>query len=80
MRRYLRIMSAVVVLYPWSGMAKHNATPQIDDRVTAIWDACDRRFGPAPDPAADADRQRANDVVECFRQVQRKLRDMPITS
>jgi hypothetical protein len=56
-------MSAVVVLYPWSGMAKHNATPQIDDRVTAIWDACDRRFGPAPDPArvkswTDADRQR----------------------
>lgn len=83
MRRSIQILSAIVLLYPGSGMAKHDATPHIDDRLTAIWDACDRRFGPVPDPATakswtDGDKQRASDVVDCFRQIQRKLRDRPI--
>ena len=83
MRRSIQIICAIVLLYPSIGMAKHDTTPRIDDRLTAIWDACDLRFGPVPDPArakswTDADKQRATDVVDCFRQIQRKLRDRPI--
>jgi hypothetical protein len=83
MTRYMRILATFALLYPVAGMARPSTTAQPDERLTAIWDACDLRFGPAPDPAiakswTDADKQRANDVVECFTQVQRKLRDRPV--
>jgi hypothetical protein len=85
MRRSTQIivMSAIVLLYPGSGVAKHDTKPHIDDHLTAIWNACDLRFGPVPDPTrakswTDADQQRANDVIECFKQIERKLRDMPV--
>jgi hypothetical protein len=83
MRRYILILTAIAFSYPATVVARPNTTRDTDERLTAIWDACDLRFGPAPDPAmaknwTDADKQRANDVVECFRQVQRKLRETPV--
>jgi hypothetical protein len=84
MSRYLPIFAVItLLLYPASGMAKHETAPEIDNELAAIWDACDRLFGPAPDPGAaknwTADEQRrANNVVDCVTQVQRKLRELSI--
>ncbi|HEV2549608.1 MAG TPA: hypothetical protein VGU20_19990 [Stellaceae bacterium] len=82
MPRHMRILAAIALLYPAIAVARPNTMPDTDERLTAIWDACDLRFGPVPDPAiaknwTNADKQRATDVVECFRQIQRRLRDMP---
>ena len=79
----MQILASVALLYPVIALARPSTTPQPDERLTAIWDACDLRFGPAPDPAiaktwTDAEKQRANDVVDCFKRLQRQLRDMPI--
>ncbi len=83
MPRYVRILATIALLYPVGGIARPGTIPESDDRLRAIWDACDLRFGPAPDPTkakswTDADKQRASDVVECFSQIQRKLRNMPV--
>jgi hypothetical protein len=82
-------MAAIILLlYPGSGIANHDTdpridTPRINNDLAAIWNACDQLFGPAPDPRAAEnwtanEKRRANDVVDCFKQVQRKLRELSI--
>ena len=86
MPRQIPIVAAIILLlYPGSGIANydtHDTAPQINNGLAAIWDACDRLFGPAPDPRAKNwtadERRRATDVVDCFKQVQRKLREISI--
>ena len=87
MPRQIPIVAAIILLlYSGSGIANYDTrdtAPQINNGLVAIWDACDRLFGPAPDPhgakswTAD-EKQRANDVVDCFKRVQRKLRELSI--
>jgi hypothetical protein len=83
MSRYIAMMAAITMLYPASGMAKYHPTVEIDEHLTATWEACDQRFGPSPDPVAAKnwtadERQRAHDVVDCFRWLRRQLRDIPL--
>jgi hypothetical protein len=89
MPRQIPIVAVIILLlYPGSGIANHDTarridTPRINNDLAAIWNACDRLFGPAPDPHlaknwTTDERQRANDVVDCFKQVQRKLRELSI--
>ena len=93
MPRQIPIMAAIILLlYPGIGIANHATAPQIDNGLAApqinnglvaIWNACDRLFGPAPDPRAAEnwtanEKQRASDVVDCFKQVQRTLRELSI--
>jgi hypothetical protein len=84
MPRQIPIVAAIILLlYPGSGIANHATAPQIDNGLAAIWNACDRLFGPAPDPHAAKnwtadEKQLANDVVDCFKQVQRTLREISI--
>jgi hypothetical protein len=86
MPRQIPIATAVILLlYPGSGIANYDTrdtAPQINNGLAAIWDSCDRLYGPAPDPRAKNwtadEKQRANDVVDCFKQVQRKLRETSI--
>ena len=87
MPRQIPIVAAIILLlYSRSGIANYDTrdtAPQINNGLVAIWNACDRLFGPAPDPRAARnwtadEKQRANDVVDCFKQVQRKLRELSI--
>ena len=83
MPRYIQVIAAIILLYPASGMAGHDTETGLDKDVAAIWDACDRLFGPAPDPSAAKrwtadEKQRATEVVDCFTEVQRKLREISI--
>ena len=87
MPRQIPIVAAIILLlYSRSGIANYDTrdtAPQINNGLVAIWDACDRLFGPAPDPrgaknwTAD-EKQRASDVVDCFKRVQRKLLELSI--
>ena len=87
MPRQIPIVAAIILLlYSGSGIANYDTrdtAPQINNGLVAIWDACDRLFGPAPDPRAAGnwtadEKRRANDVVDCFKQVQRTLRELSI--
>ena len=86
MPRQIPIVAAIILLlYPESGIANYDTrdnAPQINNGLAAIWDACDRLFGPVPDPRAKNwtadERRRTTDVVDCFKQVQRKLRETSI--
>lgn len=58
---------------------------EIDDHLTAIWDACDQSYGPAPNPTTAKnwtpdERRRAADIVDCFRWFQRNFRNVPVES
>ena len=87
MHRQIPIMAAIILLlYLGSGIASYDTrdtAPQVNNGLVAIWNACDRLFGPAPDPRAAEnwtanEKQRASDVVDCFKQVQRTLRELSI--
>ena len=52
MPRQIPIVAAIILLlYSGSGIANYDTrdtAPQINNGLVAIWDACDRLFGPAP--------------------------------
>jgi len=70
-KRAMPIIAALVLLSPIGALAQsHDRGEETDKRITVIWNACDRRFGPIPDPKAlkswtTADKQRAMNVFHC---------------
>src|SRR5262249_9432040 len=86
MPRQIPIVAAIILLlYPGSGIATYDprdTAPQINNGLAAIWDSCDRLFGPAPDPRAKNwtadEKRRANDgSAQTTRDLDRRLTDGP---
>jgi hypothetical protein len=71
-KRAIPIIVALVLLSPLGALAQNQDRGEVTDkRITMIWNACDRRFGPVPDPKAlkswtVADKQRAMNVFHCI--------------
>ena len=70
-KRAVPMIAALVLLSPIAALAQsRDRGAETDKRVALIWNACDRRFGPVPDPKAlkswtVADKQRAMNVFHC---------------
>ena len=53
------------------GEETRDAAAEADKHIAVIWDACEARFGPAPEPYRGktwtaAEKQRAIDVIRCL--------------
>ena len=70
-KRPIPIIAALVLLSPLATLAQsHDRGEERDKHIMVIWNACDQRFGPIPDPKAlkswtVADKQRAMNVFHC---------------
>ncbi len=66
------LLAALVLLQPLRASAEtRDAAADADKHIAVIWDACDARFGPAPDPShgktwTAAEKQRAINVIHCL--------------
>jgi hypothetical protein len=66
------LLAAVILLQPVRALAEtRDSAAETDKHIAVIWDACEARFGPAPDPYRGktwtaAEKQRAINVIHCL--------------
>jgi hypothetical protein len=66
------LLTALVLLQPMRASAETRASAaETDKHIAVIWNACEARFGPAPDPErgqtwTTAEKQRAINVIHCL--------------
>ncbi len=66
------LLAALVLLQPMRALAEtRDSAAQADKHIAVIWDACEARYGPAPEPYPGktwtaAEKQRAINVIHCL--------------
>ena len=69
---WMMLFAGLILLQPIRSAAEtRDAAAEADKHIAVIWDACEARFGPAPEPDrrrtwTAAEKQRAINVIHCL--------------